>query len=133
MPEMKRLVFGDGLMAPSLDGSKRFTVRKYREGSHDFSKDEIVVGEFKDGLNILLRIPDDTKKAPFKNLKTTKRQQEKEGYYFDNEYFEDLKTYYPDLTWDTMGAVVFFEVLKIEFAGNNVPVVQLNEHAKQGE
>jgi len=27
MTEMKRLVFGEGLMVPSLDGSKRFTVR----------------------------------------------------------------------------------------------------------
>lgn len=34
MAEMKRLVFGEGLMMPSLDGEKRFTVRKYREGAH---------------------------------------------------------------------------------------------------
>lgn len=131
MSEMKRLVFGEGLMTPALEGNKRFTVRKYREGSHDFSRDEIVVGEFKDGLNILLRITDDTKKATFKKLKTTKKQSEKEGYYFNEEYFGDLKTYYPDLTWDTMGAIVFFEVLKIEFAGNNVPVVQFNEHTQR--
>ncbi len=68
MVEMKRLVFGEGLMTPSLDGSKRFTVRKYREGAHDFSKDEIVIGEFKDGLNILLNIVNDTKKDTFRNL-----------------------------------------------------------------
>lgn len=77
---MKRLIFGEGLMTPSLDGSKRFTVRKYREG----------------------------------------------GYHFDEAYFKDLATYYPDLTWDTMGAVISFEVLHVGI----VPVVRLNEHAR---
>ena len=52
MAEMKHLVFGEGLLAPALDGSKCFTVRKYREGSHDFVKGEIVQAEFKDGLTI---------------------------------------------------------------------------------
>ncbi|OGN03735.1 MAG: hypothetical protein A2655_04250 [Candidatus Yanofskybacteria bacterium RIFCSPHIGHO2_01_FULL_43_42] len=47
---------------------------------------------------------------------------------FDGDYFDDLKSYYPDLTRDTMGAVIFFEVLQV----NGVPVVQFNEHA-QGE
>lgn len=125
MAEMKRLVFGDGLMTPSLDGSKRFTVRKYREGSHDFQKGEIVIGEFKDGLNILLHINEDTKKAPFKALKSNKAVLGQTGYWFDNKYFEDLKQYYPDLTWESMGAVIFFEVLKV----NGVSVVSINEHA----
>ena len=124
MTEMKRLVFGEGLMVPSLDGSKRFTVRKYREGVHDFSKDEIVIGEFKDGFNILLHITEDTKKDTFKYLKRNKKDADKNGYYFDTEYFEDLKQFYPDLMWDTIGAVVFFEVLKV----NGVSVVSLNEH-----
>ncbi len=118
---MKRLVFGEGLMNPSLDGSKRFTVRKYREGAHDFKKDEIVIGEFKDGLDILLRITRDTKIAIFKRLKSSGS-----GYHFDDQYFEELKQYYPDLTWNTMGAVVFFEVLKV----NAVPAVKINQHAK---
>lgn len=122
--EMKRLVFGEGLMVPSLDGSKRFTVRKYREGAHDFLKDEIVIGEFKDGFNILLHITEDTKKDTFKHLKRSKKETDKNGYYFDTEYFEDLKQYYPDLTWDTIGAVVFFELLKV----NGVSVVSINEN-----
>ena len=122
---MKRLIFGEGLMTPSLDGEKRFTVRKYREGAHDFDKDEIVIGEFKDGLDILLRITEDTLKRPFEMLQG---EGERRGdYSFDRNYFEDLKSYYPDLTWDTMGAVVFFEVLKV----NDIPVVQINEHAQQ--
>ena len=123
---MKRLVFGEGLMVPSLDGSKRFTVRKYREGAHDFAKDEIAIGEFKDGLDILIRITEDTLKAPFKKLRRSKKTAKKEGgHYFDAAYSKDLATYYPDLTWDTMGAVISFEVLQV----NGVPAVRLNEHA----
>ncbi|MBI2037155.1 MAG: hypothetical protein HYT14_02235 [Candidatus Liptonbacteria bacterium] len=126
--QMKRLVFGEGLMVPSLDGSKRFTVRKYREGAHDFEKHDIAIGEFKDGFDILICITEDTKKAPFRELKRSKRKSEKEGgYYFDEAYFEDLKSYYPDdpsFTWDTMGAVISFEVLHV----GSVPVVKLNQH-----
>lgn len=115
-------------MTPSLDGSKRFTVRKYREGSHDFTRDEVVIGEFKDGLNILIRITEDTLKAPFNELERSREVAEKKGgYWFDEEYFGDLQSYYPGLTWDDTGAVVSFEVLHV----NGVPVVQLNEHAQQ--
>lgn len=129
MAEMKRLVFGKGLMVPSLDGEKRFTVRKYREGAHDFKKDEIAIGEFKDGFDILIRIMRDTKKGPFKHLKRSKKTLESAGgcrYYFDEAYFEDLKGYYSDITWETIGAVIFFEVLK----SYGVPVVSINKHAQ---
>ena len=125
--ELKRLVFAEGCLNPSLDRSKRFTIRKYRQGAHDFSKDEVVVGEFKEGLDILLHVTEDTLKRPFKLLQRSKRMCEKKGgHWFDDTYFEDLKSYYPDLTWDTMGAVIFFEVLKVD----GVPVVQFNEHAQ---
>ncbi len=124
--EMKKIVFGEGLLIPSLEGSKGFTVRKYREGAHDFIKDEIAQGEYKDGLTILLKITADTKKDTFSNLRSSKRNQKKEGYYFDKQYFNDLATYYPDLTWSDDGAVIFFEILHI----NGVPVVSFNEHSK---
>lgn len=68
MAEMKRLVFGEGLMAPSLDGNKRFTVRKYRKDAHDFMEGEVFIGEFKDGLDILLKATKNTKVAPFNEL-----------------------------------------------------------------
>lgn len=126
MVEMKRLIFGEGLMSPSLDGSKRFTIRKYREGSHDFTKGEIIKGEFKDGLTILLQITEDTKKGTFNDLKKQKRDLNKNGYYFDKQYFDDLAAWYPDLTWDDVGAIVFFEILKV----NGVSVVSINEHTK---
>ena len=122
--EMKRLVFGNGPMVPVLDGGKRFTVRKYREGAHDFTKGEIILGEFKDGLNILLKITQDTKKDLFENLMSAKKYVDKRGYYFDDKYFYELTKWYPDLKLEDMGAVIFFEVLKV----NGVPVVSSNEH-----
>lgn len=125
MAELKRLVFGEGLMEPALKGGKHFTVRKYREGAHDFTKGEIVIGEFKDGLDILLQITEDTKKDTFKRLKTPKKDIGR-SYWFDTVYFNDLKNYYPDLTWDTMGAIVFFEILKV----NGVQVISINQHAQ---
>ena len=126
MPEMKRLVFGEGLMTPSFDGEKRFTVRKYREGAHDFKLGEIIVGEFKDGLNILLRITYDTHRATFITLKNLSADKAKYEYQFDTKYFDELKEYYPDLTWDDVGAVIGFKILEV----NGVPVVSFNEHAK---
>lgn len=122
---MRELVFGEGHMVPSLDGEKRFTVRRFREGVHDLKKGEVFIGEFKDGLNILLQAPEDAKIGQFKNLKSPKRDLDKNGYYFNKEYFEELKRYYEDLSWDEPGAIVFFEIIKI----NGVPVISVNEHA----
>lgn len=127
MFEMRKLIFGEGLMAPSLDGEKRFTVRRFREDVHDLKKGEVFIGEFKDGLNILLQAPKDAKISSFKNLKLPKRDLDKNGYYFDKKYFEELGAYYPNLSWDEMGAIVFFEILKV----NGIPVVSINEYAKQ--
>lgn len=124
MAEMKRLVFGEGLMAASLDGSKRFTIRKYRRDAHDFSEGEIFIGEFKDGLNVLLQTTRVTLVETFRRLRQPKKDTDKNGYYFNPEYFKELKQYYPDLKWDTIGAVIFFEVLRV----NGVPVVKVNQH-----
>ena len=124
---MKRLVFGEDLMEPTLDGNKRFTVRKYREVAHDFKKNDIIIGEFKDGLDILLRVTDDTFIETFKHLKRSQKTAEsKGGYHFDEAYFNDLKLYYPDLTWDILGAVIQYEVLKV----NGVSVVELNKYGR---
>ena len=128
MPEMKRLIFGEGLMFPSLDGSKHFTIRKYREGAHDFKKGETVIAEFKDGLTILITITEDTKKASFKDLVRSKEEFGKHGgYYFDTEYYRTLRSYYPGMKWSDVGAVISYEILKV----NGIPVVTLNEHVKR--
>ncbi len=49
------------------------------------------------------------------------------GIYFDEKYFDDLATYYPNLTWDTVGAIVFFRILHV----NDVPVVSINEFGNE--
>jgi hypothetical protein len=126
IPKIKRLVFGKGLMSPSLDGEKTFTIRKYKEGTHDFKKGEIIKGVFRDGLDILLQITDDPKIDKFNNLKRAQLYLALNRYYFDTKYFRDLKKWYPELTWDDVGIVIFFEVLKVE----GVSVVSLNEHMK---
>lgn len=119
--EMKKLFFGEGLMDASLDGSKTFTIRKYRAEAHDLKKGELVIGTFKDGLDIILQITTKVIKDKFKNLKRSKDEADKEGgHWFDEKYFEGLKSYYPDLTWESDGAVIFFEVMKV----NGIPVVQ---------
>ncbi|MDO8743264.1 MAG: hypothetical protein Q7J30_01760 [Candidatus Azambacteria bacterium] len=116
-------------MVPTFYGDKYFTVRKFRQGAHDFKKDEVIIGKFKDGLNVLLQITKDSKIAPFKRLTSIKKNLDKVGYWFNEEYFNDLKGYYPDLNWDDMGAVVFYEVLKV----SGVPVVAVNEFGRQLE
>ncbi len=127
MIQPQRLVFGTGLMAPTLDGSKRFTVRCFRPEAHRFKKGDLVIGEFKDGFNILLTITADTIIAPFKELKRSKRWANKNGgHHFNAEYFQSLKKYYPHITWKTIGAVVQFEVFKVE----SVPAVGFNQHAR---
>ena len=74
MIEKKRLLFGEGLMSPTLTGNKQITIRKYRAGSHDFVKGEVIRGEFKDGLSILLEITADTEKKPLSELTDKKHR-----------------------------------------------------------
>jgi hypothetical protein len=123
MAEMKRIIFGEGLMAPTLSGDKQITLRKYRAGSHDFQKDEIVIGEFKDGLNILLRITADTEKKPFSEL--TDEEAQADGFDNAEAAFNGLKDYYPDLQKTDLLATIRYEVFKV----NGVPAVSINEHA----
>ncbi len=126
---MKRLLFGEGLMHPSLDGSKRFTVRKYGGERHDFEKGEVIIGEFMDGLDILIRATERTIKMPFHRLAARGAKKDGQDWWFNDEYFEDLKRFpgYEDINPVTMGAVICFEVLKV----NGVPAVQFNKHSKK--
>lgn len=123
--EMKTLIFDEGLLLPTLSGSKRFTIRRYREEAHNLTKDDLVLGEFKEGFTIILRITKDTKKATFRELKKKKSKLRKNGYYFDKKYFDKLKKYYPDITWDTVGAIIFYEVPRVD----GIPTVSTNKHS----
>ena len=127
----KSLVFGKGLLWATLTGEKTFTVRKYREGAHDFKMGDIITGEFMDGLNVALEVRRDTIRKPFRELLSPKRDADKRGYYFDKAYFENLKSFpgYGDITWDTMGAIILIEVFDIR----DVTAVRFNQHANKDE
>jgi hypothetical protein len=122
MEPMKRLVFGEGLMGPSLSGEKMITLRKYRPGAHDFTQGEMVIGEFKDGLDVLLTITADTEKKPFSEI--TDDEARADGYKNAQEAFQGLKDYYPDLKKSDIAAKIRFEILKV----TQVPVVSLNKY-----
>ena len=78
MSAMKKLTFGKGLLAPTLTGGKKITLRKYRVGRHDFTKGDIILGEFRDGFSILLHITADTQTKLFSNL--TDREAQEDGF-----------------------------------------------------
>ena len=111
--KLRELAFGPGHLLPTLAGIKRFTIRRFRSGAHDFKKGELIWGVFKGGLDVQLSIPRDAIIAPFKYLLADERNLGKNGYYFDQPYFEILRRYYDELTWSQNGAVIFYEVLKI--------------------
>ena len=123
MTEMGRLIFGEGLMGPTLAGDKQITLRKYRAGSHDFVKGEIICGEFKDGLNILLQITADTQKKPFNEL--TDQETQEDGFESVEDAFSGLNDYYPDLQKTDLLAIIRFEIVKV----NGVFAVSINKYA----
>jgi hypothetical protein len=123
----KRLVFGEGLMIPSIKGKKRITLRKYREGAHDFLGGEEVIGEFKDGLDIPLRITADTVKKPFSEL--TDEEAREDGFLDAEDAFKGLQEYYPDLKKEDLLAIIRYDIDTSE-AEENLMVVVVNKHSK---
>ncbi len=111
--KLRELTFGSGRLLPTLAGTENFTIRRFRKGVHDFKKGEVIWGVFKDGLDVQLSIPRDAIIAPFRNLLAAGKDQDKNGYYFDQEYFASLSKFYSNLSWDYIGATIFYEVLKI--------------------
>ncbi|KKT60250.1 hypothetical protein A3G55_02445 [Candidatus Giovannonibacteria bacterium RIFCSPLOWO2_12_FULL_44_25] len=124
MAEMKRLIFGEGLMFPTLTGEKQITLRKYRAGSHDFVKGEVIRGEFKDGLNVLLQITADTEKKPFNEL--TDAEAQADGFNNAEDAFNGLKDYYPDLQKTDLLATIRYEIVKVD----GTHAVSINEYAQ---
>ena len=117
------LTFGEGLMNPTLRSEKKITIRNYRPAAHDFTKGETVIGVFKDGLNILLRITADTEKKPFSEL--TDDEAREDGFKSAKNAFRGLKSYYPDLQKSDTAAIIRYEVLSV----GRVPTVSINRFA----
>lgn len=122
--EIKTLLFGDGLMAPTLKGEKLITLRKYRAEAHDFEEGEWFVGKFKDGLDILLMATADTEVKTFNDL--LDEEAIEDGFESVNDAFEKMHKYYPDLTKEDKLAILRFEIAKIM----GTPVVSANEDFK---
>lgn len=120
---MKQLVFGNGLMEPSLNGDKEITLRKYRQEAHDFKEGEVIIGEFKDGLDVLLQIKKDTEVKSFNDL--TDEEAQEDGFKDANDAFEGLKTYYPNLQKIDLLAIIRYKIPCI----NGQQIVRFNAHA----
>ena len=117
MTPFKKLVFGSSAQE-TLIGKKCGTIRKYRPEAHTFSKGETVIGEFADGLTILLSITEDTALKPFKDL--TDEDAQLSGLSDSKSPFEALQEYYPGLALDDTAAVIEYKVFEVE----GVPVVR---------
>ncbi len=125
LPPMKQLLFGKGLMKPTLVGEKLITIRKYRKDAHDFINREAFLGVFKDGLNIILQATADTEVKLFREI--TDSEAREDGYRDAKDAFESLKIYYPDLLPIDKVAIIRFKILQID----NLSVVSTNEYGRE--
>jgi hypothetical protein len=118
--ETKTIIFGGGLLEPTLSGQKQITLRKYREEAHNLHEGEIFVGSFKEGLDILLQATADTEVKTFKEL--TDLEAQADGFSDAKEAFTGMQKYYPDLTPETKLGILRYEIVKVK----GVPSVKTN-------
>lgn len=120
--ETKTILFGLGLLVPTLTGEKQTSLRKYREEAHNLHEGEIFVGSFKDGLDILLQATADTEVKTFCEL--TDGEDQADGFVDAKDAFTGMHKYHPDLTSDTKLGILHFEIVKI----NGVASVKANNN-----
>lgn len=124
--DIDTLIFGEGLLLPTLTGEKKITIRKYREGAHDFKEDQVILGVFRE-KNVeyaLLQITADTENKPFNRL--TDKEARADGYEDAEDAFNRLKnSYYPDLKKSDTAAIIRYELLRFE--GHPIILSQLAE------
>lgn len=124
MLNRKRLLFAKGSLKPTLRGIKKITLRKYREGSHDFEKEDVVRGEFfEEGLDILITITAKTELKTFDEMSDTDAREH--GFSDAQDMFEAMNLCYKNLKPETMAAIIRFEVYHVD----DDPVVSLNNGA----
>jgi hypothetical protein len=100
----KTLLFGPGLLFPTLEGSKRVTIRRFRPEAHVFVEGEEFVGIFADGKDVLLVATADTVVRTFAEI--TDSEAREDGYDDATAMFEGMKQYYPDLQLtDSVGII----------------------------
>lgn len=111
---MKVLDFHEDHFENIILGKKQITMRKYRQGSHDFEKGEVVVGRFKtmDGeLRLLLEITQNTKMTAMSQV--TRAEARADGFENQTEALEGLQEYYKDLDWSSTVVVIHFRIARI--------------------
>ena len=86
---------------------------------------EIIIGEFEDGLTVLLRVLENVTTVPFYMLAT--KDAEEDGYTNASAALDGLRKYYPELNEEDICAVIRYEVLRIA----ETPVVAINEHTEE--
>ncbi len=125
---MQILNFGKGHMLPTIAGTKKITLRKYNTiESLDFKKNEIIYGEFQDGLTFLLHITADTEKKLFSDL--TDKEAQEDNFANRQEAFNGLKLYYPNLQLSDIIAIIRYEILTL----HNIPIVSTNKYSAYHE
>lgn len=117
MLRIKTLLFGTGLMDPTITGKKCVTIRRFRPEAHHFMKNEVVIGIFEEGLNILISMTAGTGIKTFAKL--TDKEAQGSGFKDAKDAFEGLKKFYTDLKKGDIAAVIRYEVLKVK----GIPVI----------
>ena len=95
-------------MEPTLRGEKLVTLRRYREGAHDFEAGELVRGVFAEGFDVPLIITRNTQKKPFGAL--TLEEVAEDGFGDLKKALEGMRGYYPGLTEEDVMAIIRFRV-----------------------
>lgn len=122
MNKLDRIVFGRGLLIPTLSGKKQITLRNYRPEAHDFLKGEILRGEFMEGITVLLEITADTEVTTFAELSDEAARED--GFESAEDAFQGLKEYYPDLKKTDLCAIIRYRVYVLP---NGHKVADINE------
>jgi hypothetical protein len=125
---MKTLIFGRGLFVPTISSKKQIAIRYYRPEAHNFGKNEIFVGEFGDGVDLVLLTTAETEVKEFSEL--TDEEAQEDGYVNTKVLFKALKEFYPILREDSMMAVIRYQIPTVQ---GQIPTVSLNEHWPQSQ
>ena len=120
MSERKRLLFSEGHFGAVLLGTKHITLRLYRAGAHDFTKNQVFYGEFPEGLALMLEATDDT--VFYEAHQLPNEIAREDGYTGFLDAWSGLKKYYGEkLVDDSTIACIRFKVAEIY----GEPVVKL--------
>ena len=112
----KTLAFAQDFVEPVYAEEKQITLRKYREGAHDFTEGELVVGTFGGRGVALLRITADTECMPLGEVPD--EVAEEDGFEGTADAYRGLLNYYTDITLESTIAIVRFELCEMPETGS---------------